>query len=74
MRKFVFFCNSIVNIDCILCLFPNEISEWLLEEGEDQYLITMRLTNGSSLNENFKTIEERDERFNNIKKEFLYDE
>jgi hypothetical protein len=74
MRKFVLFDNSIVNIDCILCLFPNEISEWLLEEGEDQYLITMRLTNGSSLNENFKTIEERDERFNNIKKEFLYDE
>lgn len=74
MSKFVLFDNSIVNADYIICVFPDEIAEWAVEENENKYLITMRLSNGSSLKETFRTVEARNKRYDKLKIEFLYDE
>jgi hypothetical protein len=74
MSKFVLFDNSIVNVDYIICAFPDEIAEWAIEENENKYLITMRLSNGSSLKETFRTVEARNKRYDELKIEFLYDE
>lgn len=74
MSKFVLFDDSIINVNYIICFFSDEIAEWALEENENKYLITMRLSNGSSLTETFRTVEARNKRYDELKIEFLYDE
>jgi hypothetical protein len=74
MSKFIEFNNTLINIEYITCVFPNEINDWMLEEGEDKYMITMRLNNNATFEEFYALKEERDRAYDKLKIKLLYDE
>ena len=74
MSKFIEFNNTLINIEYITCVFPNEINDWMLEEGEDKYMITMRLNNTATFEEFYALKEDRDRAYDKLKMKLLYDE
>lgn len=74
MSKFIEFNNTLINIKYITCVFPNEINDWMLEEGEDKYMITMRLNNNATFEEFYALKEDRDRAYDKLKMKLLYDE
>ena len=74
MSKFIEFNNTLINIKYITCVFPNEINDWMLEEGEDKYMITMRLNNNATFEDFYALKEDRDRAYDKLKMKLLYDE
>ena len=74
MSKFIEFNNTLINIEYITCVFPNEINDWMLEKDEDKYMITMRLNNNATFEEFYALKEDRDRAYVKLKMKLLYDE